>query len=142
MPTHESTTTIEAPAKVVWSILWDVVNWPEWLPTVSKVEPLDDRALRPGARFVVHQPALRPVTWTASETDAPRCFVWVAGSPGLRMTAEHRIEAHSNTACRVVLRFTFAGLLGSIVGRLFASVTRRYLEQEAAALKAKAEAHA
>jgi hypothetical protein len=109
------------------------------MPTMSKVEPLDDRLLRPGARFVIHQPGLRPVTWTVSEVDAPRCFVWVARSPGLRLIAEHRLDALPDAACRLVLRFTFAGLLSRIVGKLLASATQRYLRQEAAALKTVAE---
>ena len=139
MPTFESSTIITAPAEAVWRVLADVVHWPQWLPTVSKVEALDQSSLRVDSRYVIHQPRLRPTTWTVSEVEEPARFVWVARSPGLHMVAEHSITQDSPAISSVVLRFTFAGLLGGIVGRLFGSLTRSYLAQEAASLKQRVE---
>jgi len=139
MPTFESSTIITAPVEAVWRVLADVVQWPQWLPTVSKVEALDQSSLRVDSRYVVHQPRLRPATWTVSEVEEPRRFVWVARSPGMHMVADHSITQDSPATSKVVLRFTFAGLLGGIIGRLFASLTRSYLAQEAASLKQRVE---
>jgi uncharacterized membrane protein len=140
MPSYESSVTIAAEPSAVWCVLSDVSAWPEWLPTVAKVEPLDAKKLSLGSRFVVHQPKLRPATWKVTELDPPHHFAWVARSLGVEMRAEHTVSQGSGVASRVVLRFTFAGVLGGVLGRLFRSVTESYLAQEAASLKQKVEA--
>jgi len=139
MRSYESSASIEAPRESVWRVLADVAAWPEWLPTVSKVEALDGRELRMGARFIVHQPKLRPATWIVSQLDELQGFTWVARSPGLEMMAEHSLSPRASTGTVVVLRFSFGGLLGGLVGRVYGRVTQSYLEQEAAALKRRAE---
>jgi uncharacterized membrane protein len=139
MLTYESSTSIDASVEAVWRVLSDVSQWPMWLPTVSRVEPLDGNSLRLGARFVVHQPKLRPATWTVSELDEPRRFVWVARSPGVRMVAEHAVTPDSPATSRVVLRFSFGGLLGGIIGKSFSTIAQNYLAQEAASLKQRVE---
>jgi len=55
------------------------------------------------------------------------------------MVAEHSVTPDSPASTRLVLRFTFAGLLGGIVGRLFSSLTKSYLAREAASLKQRVE---
>jgi uncharacterized membrane protein len=142
VPAYESSIVIAAPAEAVWRVLSDVVQWPQWLPTVASVEALDQKTLHVGSRFVIHQPKLRPATWTVSEIEELRRFAWVARSPGLHMVAEHSVTKDSPATSRVVLRFTFAGLLGGIIGRLFSSLTRSYLAQEAASLKQRVESQA
>ena len=115
-----------------------VVAWPEWLPTVTSVQPLDGNALKVGFRYVVRQPKLRPATWVVTELE-PLRFVWQARSPGLLMIAEHTVEEKSAGTSQVTLRFSFNGLLGVPVGKLFRSITESYLAQEAASLKSKVE---
>jgi hypothetical protein len=58
------------------------------------------------------------------------------------MVAEHAVEANSPAGSRVVLRFSFHGLLGPLVGRLFRAVTESYLAREAAALRQEVEGKA
>jgi carbon monoxide dehydrogenase subunit G len=140
MLTYETSVSIAAPRDAVWRVLSEVTAWPDWLPTVVKVEPLDGQGLSLGSRFVVQQPKLRPTTWVVSEVQQPRRFVWVARSPGLTMIAEHTVEADAQARSNVILRFSFSGLIGGIIGRVFRSVTKRYLEQEAASLKQRVEA--
>jgi uncharacterized membrane protein len=134
-----ATTAVAAPPDAVWAVLSDVAAWPDWLPTVDSVQPLDGIPLNVGSRYVVRQPKLRPATWVVTELEPPRRFVWVARSPGLRMVAEHTVEEGTSGTSRVVLRFSFAGLLGGLVGRLFRSVTESYLAQEATSLKRRVE---
>ena len=140
MPAYELSVSVAAPREAVWRVLFDVAGWPEWLPTVSKVEPLDETPLGVGSRFVVHQPRLRPAIWVLSEIDPPRRFVWVARSPGIEMVADHTVVEDSPATASVVLRFSFSGFLGSILGNLFGTLTRSYLKQEAASLKQRVEA--
>lgn len=139
MRLYTSSAAIDAPAATAWPILSEVAAWPEWLPTVSHVEALDGLVLRLGARFVVHQPSLRPATWTVTKLVDGESFTWEARVPGLVMVAEHILEARSSTRSAIELRFTFDGFLGGILGRLYGSITQSYLEREAAALKARSE---
>ena len=138
-PTFESSIVIAAEADAVWFVLSDVANWPNWLPTVTQVVPLDGATLAPGARFIVHQPKLRPATWKVTQLEAPRRFVWEARPAGLRMLAEHDVTPQPPASSRVQLRFSFGGLLGGLLGKLFGSTVEDYLAQEAAALKSKVE---
>lgn len=140
MPDCESSVTIDAAPEAVWRLLSGVSSWPQWLPTVTRVDPLDQPDVRVGGRFTVHQPRLRAATWTVSHVDAPRSFTWTAGSPGLRMVAEHIVTSEGSRRSRVVLRFRFGGLLGALVGRLYHALVQDYVAQEAAALKRRAEA--
>jgi hypothetical protein len=139
MPSYDASISIKASAESVWSVLAEVAAWPEWLPTVESVQPRDGNQLSVGSRYVVRQPKLRPATWIVTELEPPRRFVWQARSPGLLMVAEHTIEERSPGTSNVNLRFSFTGVLGSLIGRLFRSVTRKYLAQEAASLKLKIE---
>ena len=140
MPTYETSISIAAPRDAVWLVLSDVAGWPEWLPTVTSVQPLDGTVLNIGHRYVIRQPRLRPVTWHITELEHPRRFVWRARSPGLQMCAEHIVDEDPPGISNVVLRFSFAGLLGGLLGRLFRPLTESYLAKEAASLKQKVEA--
>lgn len=140
MRTYEAFASISAPPDEVWRVLSDVVAWPDWLPTVTAVEALDSRPLRLGSRFVVRQPKLRPATWAVTEMHPPNHFVWIARSPGVVMTAQHVVARQAPSACRLLLRFSFTGPLGGIVGWIFRAITDSYLAQEAASLKRRAEA--
>jgi uncharacterized membrane protein len=135
MPAYEASISIAAPRESVWRVLAAVAAWPEWLPTVSNVQPLDGEPLKIGSRYTVRQPGLRPATWVVTELEPPCCFVWQARSPGLLMTAVHAIDEASSGGSRVALRFSFAGVLGAPIGGLFGSTTKRYLAQEVASLK-------
>jgi hypothetical protein len=140
MPTYEACQAIGASQDQVWRVLSNVTAWPEWLPTVSKVDPLDGDHLNIGSRFVVYQPKLRPATWVVTELAPPRQFIWSARSIGWLMVAEHEVSAQPDGTCRVTLRFSFKGAIGSLLGWAFGPLTRSYLAREAAALKHTAEA--
>jgi len=139
MPSYDASISIAVSGESAWRVLADVAAWPEWLPTVHSVQPLDGNPLSVGFRYVVRQPKLRPTTWIVTELERPRRFVWQARSPGLLMVAEHTIEESSPGASNVNLRFSFTGVLGTLIGRLFRSITQQYLAQEVASLKLKVE---
>src|SRR5262249_28318497 len=106
---------------------------------VTSVQPLDGGALAVGHRYLVRQPRLQPVTWLVTELEDPRRFTWQGRSPGLLMLAEHIVDADPAGTSKVVLRFSFTGLLGGLVGGLYRSITERYIATEAAMLKQKVE---
>ena len=135
MSTYQTSITIDAAPECVWMVLSAVVEWPGWLPTVVSVEALDADLLEVGNRFKVLQPRLRPTIWTVSRIEPGRRFEWQAASPGMVMVADHQLQALAPASTSVLLRFEFRGIAGRLLGLLFASTTRRYVEQEAAALK-------
>jgi uncharacterized membrane protein len=139
MPIYQTSITIDASSETIWKLLSTVVAWPRWLPTVTSVEPLDGEILKRGHRFRVLQPKLRPATWIVSTVEPNRRFEWRARAPGVLMVADHVVESLASDATSVVLRFEFRGVAGNLLGLFFSSTTKRYIEQEAASLKAAAE---
>ena len=139
MTVYQTTITINAPPEAIWQMLSTVVAWPRWLPTVTSVEHLDAETLVVGHRFRVLQPKLRPATWVVSKLEPNRRFEWRANATGVLMVADHVIERLPSGESSVLLRFEFRGVVGSLLGVLFSSMTRRYISQEASSLKLAAE---
>ncbi|HEX5953313.1 MAG TPA: SRPBCC family protein [Rhodanobacteraceae bacterium] len=135
-----TTADIDAPAQRVWNALAAVDAWPQWLPTVRSVEALDGMPLEVGKRFRVTQPKLRPAVWVVEVVEPGRRFLWRVRSPGMRMTGDHVVESAGPSAARAILGFAFEGIVGVLLGKLYGPLTRGYIEQEARALKAVAEA--
>jgi hypothetical protein len=135
MAGFESSIPIAAERETVRHVLSSAANWPEWLPTVHLVEPLDGSELSLGRRFRVVQPKLRPAIWVVTALEAPSRFLWQSQSPGVLVLADHVVEARSSDQCVVSLRVSFIGALGGAIGWFFGSLTALYLAQEAAALQ-------
>ncbi len=132
---------IDAPPRIVWDVWRDIERWPEWTASISSVEIIDPRergSLAVGLRARVRQPKLPPAVWKVTSVDEGRAFTWVSASPGARVTAIHRIEPRSGGS-RATLSIDFAGPLGLLVGHLARSISTRYLELEAAGVKARSE---
>lgn len=130
---------IDATVERAWSVLADLERWPEWTPSVTKVEPLDPGLPAPGWRVRIEQPKLTPATWTITEWDPPRGFVWVARRPGLRTIAGHELTARKD-GCSLTLALTFSGALAGIAAFASRRLIRHYLTLEARGMKARSEA--
>lgn len=130
------TADIPAAPDRVWSVLADVERWPEWTPSVTRIRRLDQGALAVGTRVRIHQPRLLPAIWWIVELAEGRRFTWVTGGLGVRAIAEHGVEPVERGS-RVTLSVRFEGLLASLVSRLTRDLNRRYLELEAAGLRAR-----
>ena len=143
---------IAAPADVVWRVFSDVEHWPEWTESVSTLTALDGPAtplqgplghrLRPGARFEIRQPRFPKLVWQVTEVEPGTSWTWVTHSPGATTTATHNVRAAGPDRTVVEQVLDQGGPLGSLVARLMAGTTRRYLEMEAAGLKARSEERA
>ncbi len=134
-------TIVTAPPERAWRLLADVTRWPEWLPTMTSVEPLDSRALRIGARYRIAQPRLRPAVWTVIQLIPMRSFAWETRSPGVRVVADHRLQVLPDGSTSVTLQIRFGGALAPLARALGGSVAREYLAREAAELERRAESH-
>ncbi len=135
-------TDVDASADVVFAVLADVERWPEWTPTVTRVERLDGSSLplAIGSRLRIVQPKVPPAEWTVTALEAGRGFRMTSRSPGATVVANHWAEPLSGgQRSRVTLSVTFSGWLGRIVARLMRGLNERYLAQEAAGLKRRSE---
>ncbi len=135
----EATTVVVAPPDRVWALLADVVRWPEWLSTMTSVQPLDGGELALGARYRVTQPRLPPATWTVVRVEPGLSFAWESRSPGVRALADHLLRLRPDGSTSVTLRVEFSGPLAFLPRRLFGTLTMEYITREAALLKAHVE---
>ena len=131
-----TTIKIASTPERVWAALADIERWPEWTPTVSRLELLSGLPFGVGSRVRIHQPKLRPAVWEVTRWEAGQGFAWTAKHPGVRAVGEHIIEA-ADDGCIVTLKVCFDGPFGSLAGWLAGRLTTRYLTMEAEGLKKK-----
>ncbi len=138
MPGLQHTLTIAAPPEQVWEVLADVGRWPERIPTVDAVERLDSGPLAVGSRTRLKQPRLSEAVWTVTGLTSGSSFTWQSRSPGVSVVAAHDVEPHPEGS-RLTLTLTMYGPLSGIGWLMTKSLTRRYVETEAASIKKAAE---
>jgi polyketide cyclase/dehydrase/lipid transport protein len=136
---YEQMTEAAATTAQAWTALTEVADWPRWTTSMSAVQPLDGARLRPGDRYKIRQPRLPVLVWRVTEVRAGESFVWEARSPGVRTVGFHRLDANPGGGTRITIGVEHTGPLAGLVGALTGARTRRYLELEAAGLKAASE---
>jgi uncharacterized protein YndB with AHSA1/START domain len=130
---------VAAPPDRVWDVLVDVERWPEWTESVTSVRRLDAGPLAVGSRVEISQPRIPTGTYTVTALAPGSGFTWQQRQPGSAVTAHHECAPLPDGSCRVELTVVMSGPVGGIVGRLYRTLTERYLAMEAAGLKARAE---
>lgn len=130
---------IEAPAGLVWGVFSDVERWPEWTASVAQLVALDGPALAVGHRFEIKQPRMPKLVWEVTELAPGASWTWVQRSPGGLTVARHDVVAESDRTTRVRQQLDQRGPIGALVGLFMRGMTRRYLDLEAAGLKARSE---
>ena len=135
----DHSTTVNAPAERVWAVFSDVTHWPDWTPTVESVERLDEGELRVGARTRIRQPKLPVAVWEVTELKDGEYFEWVSRAPGIKTTGGHRVVStpEGTVATATIIQ---EGPLGWLFGRLYAKLTRNYIQLETENLKRVSEA--
>ena len=123
----------------VWAVYTDVEHWPEWTASVRDIRYTDGDTLDVGARVQIAQPKLPTATWEVSSIDPGRSWTWIATGPGVRTTAMHTLEPAGTDKTRVQQTLVQSGPMGSIIGRVYSKLTRRYLAMEASGLKQRCE---
>ena len=139
MPAYSTSISINADQAAVWKVLSNVSHWSEWTPTVTKVEVLDNPELKVNNRYKVYQPKLQPAVWSVTVLEPPSSFIWEAVMPGMTMRAEHTLRSISANQTDLSLKFSFQGVLGEIVGRLYRKIIEAYLATEAKSLRKRVE---
>lgn len=138
MPGLQHTVVIAALPERVWDVVVDVERWPEWIPTVDSVERLDEGPLALGSRTRLKQPRLSPAVWVVTELTKGSSYTWESKAPGVTVVAAHDVEPHPD-GTRLTLALTVSGPLSWLGWLMTKSLTRRYVETEAASIKAACE---
>ena len=138
MPGLQHSVTIAAAPERVWRLLVDVEGWPSRIPTVDLVERLDAGPLAVGSRTRLRLPRLPEGVWTVTELDEGRSFTWESASPGVKVVAGHVVEPHAGGS-RLTLAITVSGPMAPVGWLMTRSLSKRYVETEAASIKAAAQ---
>ncbi|HET7821014.1 MAG TPA: SRPBCC family protein [Ornithinibacter sp.] len=135
--TREST----APVDRLWSTISAVRDWPQWLPTVDAVTPLDPaRPDEVGASYTVEQPGLPKAVWTITAWEEGRSFTWESRSPGIRSVGTHTLLPSAHGSTTIELGIAWSGVLAPLVRLALGRKSLDYVTREAAALDATAGA--
>ena len=129
---------ISAAPDRVWAVMSDIERWPEWTPTVTRVERLGRGPLAVGQRARILQPRLPRAVWRITALEPGRSFTWVTRSPGVVVTARHSVEP-AGDGTRAHLALHFGGILGPLVARITRGLNTKYLGLEAAGLRQRSE---
>jgi uncharacterized membrane protein len=136
---YEVSTIIDAPAELVWRLTTDVDDWPAFMPTVQRVERLDDGPLRVGSRTRLKQPGQSAAVWTVTRLDPMRELTWETHVLGVRMTGRHLLEP-VGTGVRNTLVLELDGRGAGLMSALFGGRSRSSVDREAAAFVRRAAA--
>jgi len=135
----EGSVEIAAPAATVWSVFTDVEHWPEWTASVERLVALDGPGLDVGRRFAIKQPRLPNLVWVVTDVDPGVGWTWRQSSPGGLTIAVHALVVMAPERTLVRQSIEQRGPVGVAVGVLMRGLTPRYLDLEAAGLKARSE---
>lgn len=134
----EHAAPIGAPPETVWRLTTEVERWPDLLDAFTSVRRLEPGPLAVGSTARIKQPGQPERTWTVTEIDAPRRFVWETHGLGLRMVATHDIEA-TPSGCRNTLGLDLSGPVGAVLGRLAGRKIAETIANENSVFTAEAE---
>ena len=117
MRSFAATTSIRATPNTIWSILTDAASYPDWNPTVTKV----DGRIAIGERIAVHvtiSPG-RAFPVTVAVMEPPATMVWRGGMPLGLFTGERtfRLMPRGDGTVEFTMRERFTGLLAPLIGR-------------------------
>jgi uncharacterized membrane protein len=135
----EKSVDAKADLASAWTAITDVRTWPRWTASVTSIELLDDGPLRLGSRARVRQPRMQPLVWQVTALQDEREFTWTTTSPGVRTIGRHLISRNPDGSTRITLELHQTGMLAGVLGALLGRRTVRYLDLEAAGLKAASE---
>lgn len=135
---YDTTVDVAAPPDAVWHVLEGVEGWPRWTPSMSSVRRSTTGPLLAGEHVTVSQPGMPPAEWTVTAVEPGESFTWVSKRPGVTTSATH-VVAPTRTGSRVTLTIEQHGPLAGIADVLLGGKVRRFVEIEAAGLRAELE---
>jgi hypothetical protein len=132
----EYTTHIQATPQAVWDTLLAVEHWPQWTPTMKRVERIDRGPFGVGSRARIWLTGMpRSTVWEVTSLVAQRSFSWRSRLlPGVASLAEHELMV-DGVETRLTLRLAWTGVMTEVLSPLLGRTSKRNLEREAEGLK-------
>lgn len=138
---HEVSISVNATPERAWAVMKDVERWPEWTPSISKVELLQPGEVQVGSKVKITQPKFPTAVWTVTKVEPNRYLEWRSTAPILTSTGEHRIEPEGD-GVRLTLAIEQTGLFVPILKLFYVKTILQYLDMESKGFKARAESAA
>lgn len=138
MRSFATTISIRATPDTIWSILTDAASYPDWNPTVTKVDGRIAIGERVALHVTINPGRAFPVTVAAMER--PTTMVWRGGMPLGLFTGERtfRLAPQGDGMVEFTMRERFTGLLAPLIGRTIPDLQPAF-DEFAASLKREAE---
>lgn len=137
--TFSKAVQIDASPRQVWQVMSDLVSWPDWTPTISKIQIAGDTPIGVGTKVKIEQPKLPPAVYKITSWSESEGFVMVKGNLFLKVSLIHRL-APTLQGTTAELTVLFSGLFASWVAKHYGSLMSEYLSLEACGLKKQSEA--
>jgi len=137
----EHSIEIQAPCDVVWSVCTDVEHWPEWTPTMQRVERLEQGPFDVGSNAKIKQPQLPESVWRVTLLTPGERFTWETRNFGIRMVASHEIVATA-AGCASNLRLEVFGLVAVFLWPLIRRSARQAVAKENTGLRDRCQREA
>jgi uncharacterized protein YndB with AHSA1/START domain len=134
----EQSIVIEATPARVFEVMTDVERWPEWSPSMRRVERLDGGAFGVGSAARISQPGAPAAVWRVTALTPDESFEWLTARPGMSMRATHAIRPHDG-GCTVTLTVDTSGVLAALLTPLIGGTAAKFVDMEARGLKRRAE---
>lgn len=129
---------IDAPIETVWSVTQDVERWPEWTPTVTRVQLLGEGGLGLGSVARIKQPLQPEAEWVVTEFLPGKRFAWQTRRSGLTMLGTHDLS-EDGRGTRNVLSVDASGSLALLLWPVLRLAMRKALSDENNGLKRRCE---
>jgi uncharacterized membrane protein len=136
---YEQSIDIESPLEIVWSVLTDVEQWPQWARSTRSLKLESGDRILVGTRATIGLAgSMVPTKWEVTALDEGHSFVWENRMPGVRNIAGHYVEPHEGGS-RVKLTIDMSGPLAALMRPYLSYVTRRNVGWEIEGLKRRSE---
>jgi len=139
MKTFASSTTIHAAAETIWEILTDAPAYPEWNPTVVKIEGRIELGEKIKVFATISPDRAFPVK--VSELKPNETMVWSSAMPLGLFKGERTftLRPSADGSVEFAMREVFCGLISPLIERSIPDLQPEF-ERFAKALKRRAEA--
>jgi hypothetical protein len=132
----ESSTEIDAPLETVWEVVKDAEEWPQWVPSLKKVEIVSKGSLGVGEQVLVIARTRITVKllMTITEFVPKQCLIMEGKILGARLIRSYSLEALNDKT-----GFTASGEVSGITAWLVRRGGQTLSDEIVQALKKKIE---
>jgi len=128
---------INSTPEKTWALLKNIEEWPEWIPSLKKIEKVTEGPMRVGSQVLVVAKSLITVNllMTITEFVAGRRVVMEGSVMGVKMTRYYEMEPVGQNKAKLTAGGEVSGLLAFLVRRGGQSLSEEIVQ----ALKRKVE---